>query len=147
MLGSAHMPPALPAALMLLAGLAFLALAAGRAQPRLAGLVPALAGGAGFASLARPVARLGGLPLGLALGFLPCGMVYAALAGAASAGPLLGAAAMLAFGLGTVPALMVVAVLGHAAARRWQGAMRAAAPWLLGGNGLLLLALAWRVLG
>jgi sulfite exporter TauE/SafE len=145
LLGGARMPAALPATLLALAGLAFLALAAGRAQPRLvAGFMPALAGGPAITSLAGPVARLGGLPLGLALGFLPCGMVYAALAAAASAGPLMGAAAMLAYGLGTVPALMAVGVLGHAAARRWQGATRAAAPWLLGANGLLLLVLAWR---
>jgi len=145
LLGSARMPAALPAVLMTLAGLAFLGLAVGRAQPRLlAGVMPALAGGPAFSSLAGPIARFGGLPLGLALGFLPCGMVYAALAASAAAGPLLGAAAMLAFGLGTVPALMAVGVLGHAAARRWQGATRAAAPWLLGANGALLLALAWR---
>jgi sulfite exporter TauE/SafE len=146
-LGAARMPPAVPALLLTLAAAAFLLLALGRAQPRLvAGLAPALAGGGGLFALAGPAGRLGGLPLGLALGFLPCGMVYAALAAAASAGPVMGGAAMLAFGLGTVPGLVAVAVLGQAAARRWQGATRAFAPWLLGANGLLLLALAWRTM-
>lgn len=143
--GVLRLPAAVPATLLALAGVAFLLLALGRLRPA---LVPALAGGTagGFGWLAGPAGRLGGLPLGLALGFLPCGMVYAALAAAASAGPLMGGAAMLAFGLGTVPALIAVAVLGHAAAHRWNGATRAAAPWLLGANGLILLGLAARAL-
>lgn len=57
-------------------------------------------------------------PLGLLLGFLPCGPVYTALLAAArltmadtppAAGFLMGAAAMAAFGLGTFPALILVA--------------------------------------
>ena len=90
--------------------------------------------------------RMRGLKLGLALGLLPCGLVYAALAAASASGALLGGLGMLAFGLGTVPALVVVGLLGHAAARHWQTAANRAAPWVLAGNGLLLLALAWRAL-
>jgi hypothetical protein len=53
----------------------------------------------------------GGYLLGVALGFLPCGFLYAALAAAAAtADPLQGALAMLAFGLGTVPALVLVGI-------------------------------------
>jgi hypothetical protein len=56
---------------------------------------------------------------GLAWGWLPCGMVYAALATAAFAGgPAGGAATMLAFGLGTLPALLA-AGLGAARLRAW----------------------------
>lgn len=52
---------------------------------------------------------------GLVWGFLPCGLVYAALAAAAFAGtPALGAAAMLAFGIGTLPFLLAA---GFAATR------------------------------
>lgn len=146
-LGGMRMPAAVPAVLLGLGGVAFLLLALGRAQPKLvASFMPALAGAPGFGQFAGPAARLGGLPLGVVLGFLPCGMLYAALAAAATAGPVLGAAAMLAYGLGTMPALMVVGVLGHAAARRWQQGTRAVAPWLLGANGALLLALASRTL-
>ncbi|UTA47227.1 sulfite exporter TauE/SafE family protein [Simiduia sp. 21SJ11W-1] len=48
------------------------------------------------------------LPLGMVWGFLPCGLVYTALAFAASQGTVAtGAAAMAAFGLGTMPALLV----------------------------------------
>jgi len=60
---------------------------------------------------------------GVATGLLPCGMVYAALAIAIAAGtPLLGAAAMVAFGLGTVPALSLlsVGVRSFAARGVWQ---------------------------
>lgn len=56
---------------------------------------------------------------GLAWGWLPCGLVYGALAAAAFAGsPAGGALAMLAFGVGTLPNLLAA---GFAAAqlRRW----------------------------
>jgi len=61
-------------------------------------------------------------PLGLLLGLLPCGPVYTALIAAARAGMeaksateglLRGTALMLAFGLGTVPALLLVAKLSR----------------------------------
>lgn len=83
--------------------------------------------------------------LGVALGFLPCGFLYAAIAAAAaSARPELGAAAMVAFGLGTAPVLMVIGVAGHAAGRRWSHAVTAAAPVLMVLNATLLLVLAWQ---
>ncbi len=59
-------------------------------------------------------------PLGLLLGFLPCGPVYTALIGASRAGMdarstgeafLTGASLMFAFGAGTIPALLLVAKL------------------------------------
>jgi uncharacterized protein len=82
--------------------------------------------------------------LGLALGFLPCGFLYAALAAAASsARPELGAAAMLAFGLGTTPILMLIGVAGNAAGRRWSQGFAAAAPVLMVANAAMLLVLAW----
>lgn len=57
-----------------------------------------------------------GYLLGLATGLLPCGLVYAALAVPVASGrPLVGALSMVAFGLGTVPALVAL-TLG---ARRW----------------------------
>lgn len=85
-----------------------------------------------------------GYALGLALGLLPCGFLYAALiAAAATARPDLGAVAMLAFGLGTVPGLMVVGVVGYATGRRWHRATALAAPSILALNAALLLILAW----
>lgn len=51
-------------------------------------------------------------PLGLLWGWLPCGLVYSALATALAAGSAgWGAAAMLAFGLGTLPNLLLAGLL------------------------------------
>ena len=87
----------------------------------------------------------GGYPLGVVLGFLPCGFLYAALTTTAASGsPLLGALGMLAFGLGTVPALVAVGVAGHAAGRRWQRGVAVAAPVAMLLNAALLTALALR---
>lgn len=64
----------------------------------------------GFEHVARLPRPVRALPLGALLGFLPCGLIYAMLAKAASAGSAAsGALVMLAFGLGTVPALLLVA--------------------------------------
>lgn len=87
--------------------------------------------------------RGGGYLLGVALGFLPCGFLYAALAAtAASSGPLLGMLCMLAFGLGTAPALIAVGIAGQAAGRHWQRGMAVAAPAVMLLNAALLGALA-----
>jgi uncharacterized protein len=58
---------------------------------------------------------------GLVWGWLPCGLVYGALAAAMFAGsPAGGALAMLAFGLGTLPNLLAVGIAGvHL--RAWMG--------------------------
>ncbi|MFN0112796.1 MAG: sulfite exporter TauE/SafE family protein [Blastocatellia bacterium] len=53
--------------------------------------------------------------LGLMLGFLPCGLIYAALLKAMAAGaPLAGSLTMMAFGLGTVSALFALGVFSSA---------------------------------
>ncbi len=59
----------------------------------------------------RMVALLG---LGFFNGLLPCGLVYVALAGSAAASsPLAGGLFMVAFGLGTAPALLLVGYTGR----------------------------------
>ena len=51
--------------------------------------------------------------IGILNGFLPCGLVYVALAGSiASGNSISGAAVMILFGLGTVPAMFAATVLG-----------------------------------
>ena len=65
------------------------------------------------------LAPRGKFGLGLMLGFLPCGLVYAALLKAMeSAGALSGAITMLAFGSGTAVALLAVGAAGSFAGLR-----------------------------
>ena len=86
-----------------------------RVQPVAARLLPARSLPQAFAA-------------GLAWGWLPCGLVYSALAAAAlSGGALRGAIAMLAFGIGTLPYLLAAGWIG-ARMRHWR---RAAAGVLL----------------
>ena len=62
----------------------------------------------GLANRTNAAARLA---FGMANGLLPCGLVYAALAIPVAAGdPAVGALAMVAFGVGTMPALTAVAL-------------------------------------
>ena len=89
-----------------------------------------------------------GYALGVVLGFLPCGLIYAALAAAAAAGdPLRGAAAMAAFALGTMPGLIGVGWAGAVFARRWKRLAGVVAPLALLASAILLLATAWRLVG
>jgi sulfite exporter TauE/SafE len=147
------------AALLVAAALLMLASAAQRAAPWLSGrllrrgrlptkLAPGLP-----AVLQRRIGALTAAPtgargvlLGLMLSALPCGMLYGALAGAAAAGSALGGAmAMGAFVLGTIPALVGVALLGRFFGRRHGGAMRIAGAALFALNGLVLLGMAARL--
>lgn len=83
--------------------------------------------------------------LGLALGFLPCGFLYAALTiSAAGQSALAGGLGMLAFGLGTVPTLVAIGIAGQVAGRRWQGRIARWAPALMVVNAVLLVGLAVR---
>jgi len=115
---------------------------------------------AGFSPLVRGVESLGGfvwrrigphsrrfLPadsvprafgLGLAWGWLPCGMVYAALIAAlATANPLHGALLMAAFGLGTLPNLLAIgAWFGYAMALSRTRIARVALATLIAGVGV-----------
>ena len=87
---------------------------------------------------------LAAFPLGLLLGFLPCGLVYAPLmAAAASGGPGLGAATMAALGLGTIPVLLLLGTASSAISGTLRNAMlrlAGVAVALMGAAGL------WRAL-
>jgi sulfite exporter TauE/SafE len=86
-----------------------------------------------------------GYALGVALGFIPCGLLYGALAAAAGSGSALaGALAMIAFALGTVPALFAVALAGHVVGERWRGTLGRATAALMLVNAAQLTYLAWR---
>ncbi len=88
-----------------------------------------------------------GYGLGVGLGFLPCGLLYGALAAAASTGSALaGAFGMTAFAIGTVPALVVTGVLGHLAGRRFRSLAGVVAPGLMIMNAAFLGLMAWRLM-
>ena len=110
----------------------------------LAGLLPQPRGV--FSPLAHMGQRLAGRPgpltqfaFGLVNGLLPCGLVYSALSlPIVLAGPLPGAAAMLLFGLGTVPAITAAVSGFHRLAARNLTARRILAL-------LVLLAGLWSI--
>ncbi len=87
-----------------------------------------------------------GWALGVALGFIPCGLLYAALAAAAAAGdPVAAAMAMACFAAGTFPALLAVGVVGHFAVTRWRTSLLRWSPLLLGLNAGVLGFMAWQL--
>lgn len=71
------------------------------------------------------------LAAGLAWGWIPCGMVYAALPLALVAGgPLQGALVMLAFGAGTLPNMLAVDVAVHGIGRAGQASGARSPAWV-----------------
>lgn len=101
-----------------------------RASARVLGLVrPLLDGGA---------ARL--YPLGLLLGVLPCGVSWTVFLGAAaSGGPVPGLLMALAFGLGTVPGLLLLGALGALVGQRTRGILYRAGGLLIAAMGALFV--------
>lgn len=68
--------------------------------------------------------------IGVLNGFLPCGFVYVALAGALATGDILqGMAYMALFGLGTYPAMLGMSFAGRMLPKGW---VKGAQPWLHG---------------
>lgn len=102
--------------------------------------------------LAAPLAQARSVPgryaLGVVLGFLPCGLLYGAIAAAGgTASAAEGALAMAAFAAGTTPALVAVGWGGMIMRRRLHAMARWIAAPLLLANAALLLALASQRLG
>lgn len=155
--GLASMPlwPHLMALMLGLAALLFLVQAAGQLGALLPsfkvrlGLFDGLT--AGLARFTEPLLAdptgLRGLLLGLVLGFLPCGLLYAALSAAAGSGSAWqGGVAMLAFVTGTMPGLMLVGFGGTTLMARAPVAAKWIAALLYAFNGGLLALLALRAL-
>lgn len=87
------------------------------------------------------------VPLGFVWGMLPCGLVYSALATALSSGSAAqGAATMLAFGLGTLPNLLLAGLLAHRIRRVLHSkALRRAAGFFVAALGMFGLLGVWRL--
>ena len=80
------------------------------------------------------------------LGFIPCGLLYGAVAAAAASGsPAAGAFGMAAFAVGTVPSLLAVGLAGHVAGRNFRGVVARVAPLIMVANAGVLGYMAWRM--
>lgn len=88
-----------------------------------------------------------GYVLGVLLGFLPCGLLYAALAAVASTkDPLAGAMAMAVFAIGTMPALFLVAFGGNFVMNRWRKGFSHLARAVMAVNGIILFVTAGQLI-
>lgn len=140
---------AIAAILLALAALAMIAQAVGRSLPLVDRLLPR---GAALPAVTQVKALLArpqgwrGYALGVALGFIPCGMLYAAIAAASVAGSVAGGAtAMLAFALGTAPGLLGVGWAGLLFGRSWQRVASVLGPAMMLVSAVMLLAMAFRI--
>jgi len=96
--------------------------------------------------LAGHEAPLRAYPLGLVLGFLPCGLSYSAFAAAAATGsPVAGLALALAFGAGTLPALLLAGAVVNALSFRARGLLHRAGGVLVAMLGILFVLRGLRV--
>lgn len=78
--------------------------------------------------------------LGLLNGLLPCGLVYVACAGAATAGGALpGGLFMVGFGMGTVPVMLLVSLGGGYLGVGLRLRLQRVVPWVAGAMGVLLV--------
>lgn len=83
---------------------------------------------------------------GVMLGFLPCGLVMAAVMAAASTGdPLAAGFGMLAFSFGTMPSLMLLGAGTRYLKRRYPREVDKVANTVMAANGLVLCAVAARL--
>ena len=107
----------------------------------------------GFGKLLKAKSTIVYLPLGLLLGLLPCGPVYTALLGSARAGMdadsllygwLAGMGLMGAFGVGTVPALFLVAKLADMGWLKSRAIIYKAGAVLMIGVGIIFILRAVR---
>jgi len=75
---------------------------------------------------------LSNLSIGLANGFLPCGLVYMGLVGALATGSIAdGSGYMLLFGLGTIPVMLTISMTGSFMSARFRSSINRAIPAFL----------------
>lgn len=91
---------------------------------------------------------LRGYMLGIFLGFLPCGLIYAALMSVASTSTSIidAASGMLAFSLGTIPALFIISYFGSWIINKFRNKMIYIAKLIMIFNALMLAYMAFKVI-
>lgn len=138
----------IPAVALLLGALLFLALGFRGLRGSLESGLLGAGIGSSLGRIARPLfARpwgWRGVSLGMLLGFLPCGLLYAAIgAAAATSDPLAAAMSMAAFTLGTFPILWLVGYVGGWVQRKWNKLARPVLPAIALLNAIVLGWMAW----
>lgn len=85
----------------------------------------------------------GGYVLGVLLGFLPCGLVYAAVVTVVATGDVLeSAVGMMAFAVGTMPMLMAIALGGRMLINKQYKWIKPASAIMMAFNSMVLFAMA-----
>lgn len=80
------------------------------------------------------------LLLGMANGFLPCGLVYLAIAAAVATGSVLGASVlMMSFGLGTLPLMAILMAAGHLLSFQLRLKLKKVIPFLVIATGTIMI--------
>lgn len=97
-----------------------------------------------FSGIIQPLLKVnsvtGMFMIGILNGFLPCGLVYVALAAALNAGGILnGMLYMALFGIGTAPVMFLMAVSPGFLSGKWHLRLQYAIPWLAILVGVLLV--------
>ncbi|MDG1287700.1 MAG: sulfite exporter TauE/SafE family protein [Rickettsiales bacterium] len=133
-----------------LAGVIFIASALPQLKIKLLS-IPMGGFGKVIGKLARPFLHksdgLSGYSLGVLLGFLPCGLIFAALMVVSTTGnPFSAALAMMLFALATIPALALVGLGGKFALHKWPETTRTFTRAVMVGNGISLFALAGKMI-
>lgn len=144
------MMPTVSATLMIFAGILFFANAAPSARISMLPLGAQRAVrqfGGKLGEVARPFfagrSAYHRYALGVTLGFLPCGLVAAALLAAAATGdPVAGGIGLASFGLATIPALTFTAAIGQFSANRWPNGIKTVARGAMVLSGASLFAIA-----
>lgn len=122
--------------------------------PALSAVMLAAAGVLFIVSSLRPVAahfalRSNANPLlkGMLMGFMPCGLLYAALMMAATLGnPWSGLVAMWLFTLGTMPALLAASLGANRLTHIWTGMMDKAGRLVMAASGASLITTAFKMM-